>query len=385
MIDVSKKEMLSTLNGVCLQLRQDFIERYPGNYYELNNEFYSGDTNINEAISILDRYKTNLNSEVTIFYGNKRALTTITDQNGNRIIHTVQNDKKVLDTVFQGKSFTDGGVLINDENYYVSYIPLFDNGKVFGMVFAGLSNQNFLDSIKILKYRFILITFIIVLVLSIIVSIINERFATTITSIKNYLNLLVKKQNATITMDKYVLDRKDELGDLGRYAQEAGNQLNKMISLDPLTEIYNRRAGSQYIDEYFNKAVTENTPFTIVMCDIDFFKKVNDTYGHKTGDEVLCKVAELLNSTESVFTIRWGGEEFLLGFELPKTTVILILQEILEKISKTDFKYKNKTFNITVTFGVSSYTDQTDASSLVLQADKNLYAGKNSGRNTIVF
>lgn len=384
MKSVSKKEILSSLNGMCLQLRQDFSSLYPGNYEIIDGEFYSNNQNIKDAEKLLDRYKKNFQAEVTIFFDNKRALTTITDENGKRIINTTQNNKKVLDTVFSGKNYTSGGVMINGEQYYVSYIPLYDNNKISGMIFAGLSNKNFITSIRYFIINFVIISLVCILILSIIVSLMAQKFANILTSIKNYLNLLVEKQNLHIEMDEKVINRKDEFGDLGRYAQEAGIQLNKMISLDSLTQIYNRRAGTQFIDYYFKEASENNTDYSIVMCDIDHFKNINDSYGHKAGDEVLIRIAKILNSSQAIFTIRWGGEEFLLGFNLSKEETANILKTISEQIRNQKYSYNKHEFNVTVTFGVASYDNQIDASTLVVQADKNLYKGKNNGRNTIV-
>lgn len=383
--DVAESEILSTLNGICLQLRKDFTNKYNGNYTENNGTFFSKNINISDFSHRLDEFKNNFNAEVTIFYGNKRALTTIRNNNGIRIINTVQNDKNVINTVFNGDTYTSGGVLINNEKYYVSYIPLYDNNQIVGMVFAGISNKNFLQSIKTLIINVTIVIIIIVFILSIIISIVAQRLGNSFVSIKNYLNLLVKTQNKQVLMDEFVLQREDEIGDLGRYAQEVGNKLNQMISLDTLTNIYNRRAGTQFIDYYFNKACSETIPFTVVMCDIDFFKSINDKYGHKAGDEVLIKVSSILKESGSVFAIRWGGEEFLLGFTKTTQDVVAILQDTANIIRNLSFSYNGINFGVTLTFGIATYSSQPDSSTLVVQADKNLYKGKNSGRDSIVY
>lgn len=84
------------------------------------------------------------------------------------------------------------------------------------------------------------------------------------------------------------------------------------------------------------------------------------------------------------FTIRWGGEEFLLGFNLSKEETANILKTVSEQIRSQKYSYNKHEFSVTVTFGVASYDNQIDTSTLVVQADKNLYKGKNNGRNTIV-
>lgn len=383
--EVAENNILSSLNGICIQLRQDFTSKYPSQYSEKDGIFYAGETDINEFSDTLDKYKESFDAEVTVFYGNKRVLTTIKNKENQKIINTLQTNEKILKTVFEGNSYTSGNILINDEKYYVSYIPLYQDNQVFGMIFAGISNKNFLQSISKFSFKVIIIITITVFILSFIVSYVAQTLGDSFVAIKNYLNQLLRTQNKQIQMDETVLKRNDEIGDLGKYAQEIGNQLNQMLSMDTLTSLYNRRAGTQYIDYYFEKALIDRIPLTVVMCDIDHFKNINDTYGHKAGDEVLIKISDILKNSGCTFAIRWGGEEFLLGFTKPKEAVVPILQQSADKIRNLTFTYNAIHFKTSLTFGVASYSFQPDSSSLVVQADKNLYKGKNAGRDTIVY
>lgn len=383
-----EKEILNSLNGICNQLRQDFTSKYPGNYSAVKGNYFAGNTNIHNENAMLDKYKENFNAEVTIFYGSSRALTTIRDTKGNRIISTSQLDENVLATVFSGGTYTSGGVMINDEEYYVAYIPLYDNDKVFGMVFAGLTNANFKKLQKTFYNQLILVILILCGISSIVISLVSKKYADTITSIKNYLGLLVKKQDAFSRMPEEVLDRKDEIGDLARYAQEAGNQLTKMISIDPLTGLYNRRAGNQLIEESYMLAEQDKASFTVVMCDIDDFKKINDTYGHKTGDEVLVRISDVLLNTVHTFknsyAIRWGGEEFLIGFQMPLERAKEIIRSVSLQIRALSFTADDNTFSLTLTYGLAEYSKDKDADALINHADKNMYKGKYSGKNQII-
>lgn len=383
--EASRTEILSTLNGLCLQLRDDFTSIYPGNYTIKDNKFYSNNINIEESTTLLDKYKSNFDTEVTVFFSNKRALTTIRDSSGNRIINTIQDDQNVINTVFDGNTYTSGGVIINNEEYYVSYIPLYDNGKVYGMIFAGLSNRKFLNQIQRYKTKLIVTVCIMVILVSFITSIVSNRIGKSLLAIRKYLNNIQQTQSKQFSIEEEVLKRKDEIGDLGRYALEIGNKLNEMISTDPLTQLYNRRAGTQFVDDYFEKAYINYMPYTLVMCDIDHFKNINDTYGHKSGDEVLIKVSKILKDSECLFACRWGGEEFLLGFSKPTEDVVNILQNVSDKIHNLTFSYNDIKFKVSLTFGVASYKSHADASSLVVESDNNLYKGKNAGRDTIVY
>lgn len=121
--EASRTEILSTLNGLCLQLRDDFTSIYPGNYSIKDNKYYSNDINIEDSSVLLEKYKANFDTEVTVFFSNKRALTTIRDSSGNRILNTIQDDQNVINTVFSGKNYTsqpDSSTLVvqADKNLY---------------------------------------------------------------------------------------------------------------------------------------------------------------------------------------------------------------------------------------------------------------------------
>ena len=123
-----------------------------------------------------------------------------------------------------------------------------------------------------------------------------------------------------------------------------------------------------------------------MLGDIDFFKKVNDTYGHECGDIVLSEVATILNKNmrNQGFVARWGGEEFLLVFEnCNLDEAVNKLEHILDEIRKKEISYKDEIVRITMTFGIcQGSTDDMD--DVIRMADSKLYEGKAGGRNQIV-
>lgn len=148
---------------------------------------------------------------------------------------------------------------------------------------------------------------------------------------------------------------------------------------DPLTSLFNRRAFQTRIEGAMIQARNSHTPLTLMLIDVDRFKECNDSYGHETGDKVLCTLADIVNNTvrralDQVF--RWGGDEFavlLLGADSP--TAIRVSERIRASFAKTE------NFGTTISIGVAQFEDDMDASSLVRQADGALYRAKAMGKN----
>lgn len=166
---------------------------------------------------------------------------------------------------------------------------------------------------------------------------------------------------------------------------EYNEQLKVQANIDPLTGLYNRRRTLEYLDSLLASPVH---PISISICDIDFFKRVNDTYGHDIGDNVLKKLAEIFHTElpASTFTSRWGGEEFLLIFpDLNGDEANVALETLRRKIKSVVFDGGVGSFSISMTFGLIEYDFHSDLNSLLKQADEKLYRGKTNGRDQIVF
>lgn len=385
----AEDEINMMLTGMCQQLRQEFYEKYPGDFSSSDGVFYSGDHDIADSFYLLDSYHTHFKAEVTIFFGNTRAITTIKDARGVPLTGTVQEDTRVLSTVKTGRNYISKNIEINGDNYYGVYVPLYDHGIVAGMVFAGVTDKAFLSNTKNFTLVIVLLTAVMLVITSIIIGRYSHGIGRMLSSIKSYLGLLVQKQTPDVAMAPSVLKRSDEIGDLARYAVEAGNQLKTIIGRDTLTGLYNRRTGRQFLGLLWDTARINFTSLALVMCDIDFFKKVNDAYGHDEGDVVLKTVGEVLskycdNSNDS-FAIRWGGEEFLMGFLMSGPQTLKIVNNIRDEIKAKEFTAPNgETFKITMTFGLVTAASTEEISSVVARADAKLYKGKENGRDQIV-
>ncbi len=163
--------------------------------------------------------------------------------------------------------------------------------------------------------------------------------------------------------------------------------VQKIAAIDELTGIYNRRFGMQRLIEDYSRAKRNNSPFYVMMFDIDHFKVINDTYGHQAGDFILENVAKLIKGMlriEDVF-LRYGGEEFLAGLICKMESVIEKADVIRKTIEKTPFLFGNEEVYITISVGLSKTqpNDATTVNHLIKEADEALYEAKNSGRNRV--
>ncbi len=166
------------------------------------------------------------------------------------------------------------------------------------------------------------------------------------------------------------------------------NMLKDTTLKDPMTTLYNRRFLDELINSNISSRVKDGAMHSLLMVDIDFFKEVNDTYGHDIGDEVIKRLAIIMrkNVRDSDMPVRYGGEEFiilLINTTLEKT--LSIAKKIKEDFSKEEFVCDKEIFTKTVSIGISVYPD--DANSLIKAikfADEALYVAKNTGRNKII-
>jgi len=161
------------------------------------------------------------------------------------------------------------------------------------------------------------------------------------------------------------------------------------ILIDALTSLNNRKALDKKIKELYNEFKRNATTFSVMMLDIDFFKKFNDTYGHKIGDDVLQIVGSTLQECTKGkdFPARYGGEEFIVL--LPKATLnnaSSLAEQIRQEISGKSLKLKKtgeKIDNITSSIGVSQIKSGDTIDAVIERADKDLYLAKDSGRNNV--
>ena len=158
---------------------------------------------------------------------------------------------------------------------------------------------------------------------------------------------------------------------------------------DPLTGVYNRFYLNLYIRESMPNLLRYHVPFSVIILDIDYFKKVNDTYGHLVGDQVLKQLAEILTKglRKGDIVIRYGGEEFLILLPYTRLEEASQAAERLRKnIESTEFFIDGNHLKITISLGVASLSPKIKKlEELIKIADQKLYKAKNTGRNRVVF
>ena len=167
------------------------------------------------------------------------------------------------------------------------------------------------------------------------------------------------------------------------------HELSRRADFDELTKIYNRYSINQILGDLIEEYEIKKRPFSVAILDIDFFKNVNDTYGHNSGDDVLKGISKILRkySKSGVIVGRWGGEEFILIAPSNIDTLKFVkeLDAIRKYIESGEFVSQGQRIGITISIGVEKYRDGWGPKEMVDAADKNLYRAKESGRNKIVY
>lgn len=167
------------------------------------------------------------------------------------------------------------------------------------------------------------------------------------------------------------------------------DEISETARTDPLTGLYNRRAFDECCDIEFSRAQRLDTPFVIIMCDLDHFKKVNDQHGHHVGDQVLKHFAAVLKDRirQEDVAARFGGEEFVLLLPHSNTEQGLqIAEQLREKAAATQIKVDDAiSLAISASFGVAhNYATDSTWGAVLQRADNALYAAKKQGRNRVV-
>ena len=199
--------------------------------------------------------------------------------------------------------------------------------------------------------------------------------------------------NLNLTYETLLVELKQEKMLAERLAQElvdANNSLREMSFRDYLTGLYNRRYLYDFLEKEISRSQRFGRCFSVLVFDIDYFKKLNDTYGHHVGDLVLKTLSEKAEGIkrETDIVARYGGEEFVMV--LPETELeraLIVAERLRMVIEDMDIAVVSDKINVTVSVGVAAYSPQSKEitiDSLIDSADKALYDAKNSGRNKVV-
>lgn len=365
-----------------------FEVAYPGDYHlegDLAYQLLKGDTDITSDYGLIDRVKEDTGLDVTLFYQDTRILTTIYNSAGERIIGTGAPETVKQDVLATGEEHFYNNTVINGTTYFSYYMPIRNSdGSVTGILFVGKPSSQVNLAIQRSIYPLLIADLIAMLITALCLFFYTRAFASVLLKIHRFLSE-VSTGDLNAELDSSVLRRGDELGDIGRSALSMQRSLRNMVEHDSLTDLFNRRSGDRKLHQVIERASARQTPFCIAIGDVDFFKRVNDSYGHECGDMVLKNIADILrlHMHSHGFAARWGGEEFLLVFDhADLDTSREVLDGLLHAIRTMETGYDGNVVKVTMTFGLTE-GNTSDFKQLIRNADAKLYEGKTAGRDRI--
>ncbi len=350
-----------------------------------NIVIYKGDKALSGDESLLESLAGMLDIDISLFYDNVRVLTTLEDAAGNRAIGTTASVIVKNNVLEKGQDAFYESVMVYDVKSFAYYMPLkSDNGEVYGMIAVARPSADVRRMAISRINPIVIISILASLSMGFLMVRYNRRLGDKISKMDKFMRTLADGE-FDAEMPRDIMENDDELRRLGNEGKRMARSIKKLVDFDALTDLNNRRSGDKRLAEMKDRAQINGVKFCVSIGDIDFFKKVNDTYGHEKGDEVLKAVAERLKlgMVSRGFVARWGGEEFLLIFEnMEIEQAKSCLEEILYEIRKIHISGTDR--NVTMSFGITSFDPEEETDSVLKRADDNLYTAKGSGRNRIV-
>ena len=315
--------------------------------------------------------------DFTLFYEDMRVFTSVRNADETLAIGTKAAPDVVERVLNCGSDYISSRVLVNDKYYMGYYIPIeAEGGDILGMLFAGKPLESAEKNAVQAVLRFLVLAILTLILSALLCMMLIRRVLADIHNIKCYLGDLAEG-NFSSHLDRSTLKRTDEIGELAHYSVRLMENLRDMVERDPLTTLLNRRSCHIRLDDFRKK----KTGYSVVMGDIDFFKKINDAYGHSAGDHVLKRCA----AANGGFAVRWGGEEFLMIFPgRSSADTYQLISGLLSEIRAEKLVHDGQEISITMTFGIADSPDGSEPEKTINSADSFLYYGKDNGRNRIV-
>lgn len=386
-----ENELRNTGNSVLLY----FDLSYPGDYSltsdqneeKLSYTLFKGDMDITEEYRYIDGIKEATGIDITIFYQDVRMLTTLKTQTQKRFSGTTVQSSVFTDIINTGEEHFYRKLNVMNTPFFAYYAPIRNSdGEIVGIIFAGKPTSEIDAMIRDSIFPIILIVIIISLIVGALSIFCCHQMVFSVQTTNRFLSH-VAQGNLNTELDSRIINRPDELGDMGRCAVNMQQSLRDLVEQDVLTGLNNRRYADKRLHQLISENHSKDTSFTIAIGDIDFFKKVNDTYGHEAGDVVLKGIAGLIKKCvdQHGYASRWGGEEFLFVFEnISYKQSVKALHSFLNELRNTAFMYNDTPIRVTMTIGVAVCHPNDNLNILLKYADDKLYKGKMEGRNQIV-
>lgn len=367
-------------------------ENYPGEFslnkdVKGNYHIYKGGIDITKDTEFIDNMKEIMGVEVTLFCQDVRLQTTLRDSKGRLFINTAVSSVITKDVLKKKKAhFYRSTTNVGDERYFAYYEPIFlEDGTCFGMVGVCRKATDIEKNIRMAVRPILLLSIAAIFVIGAI-SISYTRILTKRIRILQQFMKKLTKDDFEAEMPAGLLKVEDEIGDLARSGKKMQESIRRQVEYDEMTQLYNRRYGDKNLLKMKAQMQISGIKYCVAIGDIDFFKKVNDNYGHEAGDEVLIHVARVLKEQllANGFVCRWGGEEFLIVIESHTIEQAEhILQSILDTLRNQTITYQEQQIRVTMSMGLVSVKAEDEIDDILRCADQKLYEAKENGRDQI--
>ena len=367
-------------------------ENYPGEFslnkdVKGNYHIYKGGKDITKDTEFIDNMKEIMGVEVTLFCQDVRLQTTLRDTKGRLFINTAVSSVITKDVLKKKKAhFYRSTTNVGDERYFAYYEPIFlEDGTCFGMVGVCRKATDIEKNIRMAVRPILLLSIAAIFVIGAI-SISYTRILTKRIRILQQFMKKLTKEDFEAEMPAGLLKVEDEIGDLARSGKKMQESIRRQVELDELTQLYNRRYGDKCLRQMCKKMQESGIEYCVAIGDIDFFKKVNDRYGHEAGDVVLTKVARILREKimSKGYVCRWGGEEFLIVLEdCEQEQAKQILQDVLDVLRGQSIECQGQNICVTMSVGVVQVASDEKIDDILRRADKKFYDAKAGGRDRI--
>lgn len=367
-------------------------ENYPGEFslnkdVKGNYHIYKGGKDITKDTEFIDNMKEIMGVEVTLFCQDVRLQTTLRDSKGRLFINTAVSSVITKDVLKKKKAhFYRSTTNVGDERYFAYYEPIFlEDGTCFGMVGVCRKATDIEKNIRMAVRPILLLSIAAIFVIGAI-SISYTRILTKRIRILQQFMKKLTKDDFEAEMPAGLLKVEDEIGDLARSGKKMQESIRRQVEYDEMTQLYNRRYGDKNLLKMKAQMQISGIKYCVAIGDIDFFKKVNDNYGHEAGDEVLIHVARVLKEQllANGFVCRWGGEEFLIVIESHTIEQAEhILQSILYTLRNQTITYQEQQIRVTMSMGLVSVKAEDEIDDILRCADQKLYEAKENGRDQI--
>lgn len=367
-------------------------ENYPGEFslnkdVKGNYHIYKGGKDITKDTEFIDNMKEIMGVEVTLFCQDVRLQTTLRDSKGRLFINTAVSSVITKDVLKKKKAhFYRSTTNVGDERYFAYYEPIFlEDGTCFGMVGVCRKAADIEKNIRMAVRPILLLSIAAIFVIGAI-SISYTRILTKRIRILQQFMKKLTKDDFEAEMPAGLLKVEDEIGDLARSGKKMQESIRRQVEYDEMTQLYNRRYGDKNLLKMKAQMQISGIKYCVAIGDIDFFKKVNDNYGHEAGDEVLIHVARVLKEQllANGFVCRWGGEEFLIVIESHTIEQAEhILQSILDTLRNQTITYQEQQIRVTMSMGLVFVKAEDEIDDILRCADQKLYEAKENGRDQI--